>query len=37
MYRYESTSWKQAAFIEFLESTHGNVKAETVPPEDSAL
>jgi hypothetical protein len=37
MYRYESTSWKQAAFIEFVDSGYQQVKAEIVPPEASAL
>ncbi|CAF1001550.1 unnamed protein product [Adineta steineri] len=37
MYRYESTSWKQSAFTEFLESDYQKVKAEIIPPEPSAF
>ena len=37
MYRYESTSWKESAFVEFLERGYDKVKAEPVPPEASGL
>jgi hypothetical protein len=37
MYRYESTSWKQSSFVDFLENDYQKVKGETVPPEPSAL
>jgi hypothetical protein len=37
MYRYESTSWKQTAFIDFIENDYQKVKPEIVPPETSAL
>jgi len=37
MYRYESTSWKQTAFIEFIENDYQKVKPEIVPPEASAF
>jgi hypothetical protein len=37
MYRYESTSWKQTAFADFIENDYQKVKAEIVPPEPSAL
>jgi hypothetical protein len=37
MYRYESTSWKQTAFVDFIENDHQKFKAEIVPPEANAL
>jgi hypothetical protein len=37
MYRYESTSWKQTSFIDFIENGYQKVKAEIVPPEANAL
>jgi len=37
MYRYENTSWKQTAFIDFIENDYKKVKAEIVPPEASAF
>ena len=37
MYRYENTSWKQTAFVEFIENDYQKVKAEIVPPESNAL
>jgi hypothetical protein len=37
MYRYESTSWKQKAFVDFIENDYQKIKAEIVPPEISAL
>ncbi|CAF2126379.1 unnamed protein product [Rotaria magnacalcarata] len=37
MYRYESASWKQISFIEFIENNYKKVKAENVPAELSAF
>ncbi|CAF2643915.1 unnamed protein product [Rotaria sp. Silwood2] len=37
MYRYESASWKQTAFVEFIENGYQKVKAEQVPVEPSAF
>ncbi|CAF4360046.1 unnamed protein product [Rotaria socialis] len=37
MYRYESASWKQISFIEFIENDYKKVKAENVPAELSAF
>jgi hypothetical protein len=37
MYRYEGSSWKQTAFVDFLEKDYQKVKAEIIPPEASAL
>jgi hypothetical protein len=37
MYRYESSSWKQTAFVEFIENGYQKIKGELVPPEANAL
>lgn len=37
MYRYESTSWKQSSFTEFIENDYQKVKGEIVPPEVNTL
>ncbi|CAF5138377.1 unnamed protein product, partial [Rotaria sp. Silwood1] len=37
MYRYESASWKQTAFVQFIENGYQNVKAEKVAVEPNAL
>ncbi|CAF1192284.1 unnamed protein product [Rotaria sordida] len=37
MYRYESASWKQTAFVEFIENGYQKVKGEIVPVEPNAF
>lgn len=37
MYRYESASWKQSAFTDFLENDYQKFKGEIVPIEPKVL